>query len=86
MLVIGSITFGAGLGDWFYVIVMSIIILCLSAFYFFIRKVNFIPKKIASFLIVTTCFLMMAYTVYEFTLGRDSEYPWNGCITFRCNR
>ncbi len=84
MMFAGYITFGMGLGDLAVVILLAALAIGIGGFYFAIRKQDFTKYKVATCIIVSICVLMVAYTVYEFTLGRDGEYRWNGCVFYMC--
>ena len=77
------ITFGYGLGDFFYVIIVSIWVLLITIVYFKTKKKDFNKDKFLALLIISVLVLSIFYTVFKFTVGRGSEYMWNGHVFFQ---
>lgn len=80
LMLLGTIAFGHGLGDLYNLIQLCVIVLCLSAVYFFSRNFDFNNHKFISISISCIVCFIVIHTVYEFTLGRGGEYGWNGHI------
>ena len=74
----GKITFGQGIGDFFY-LVLLIILQIAFAYYFFInnKKENNLPTFIFLFQVI----VIILFTL-KMTIWRGIEYPWNGSIFF----
>ena len=80
---ISKITYGYGLGDLFYFFVCSLFVISQLAVTIFIYRKQKIQNKRSAFYFCGTFFLLMAvYLTYKFTLGRGSEYIWNGDIFY----
>jgi hypothetical protein len=73
----GKLTFGHGLGDLFYVVLIAFIVLIHFTITLILRKKK-IEKYWLSIIIAssTVCFLV----VYETTIGRGAEHTWNGKV------
>jgi hypothetical protein len=77
LVISDSITFGYGLGDLFYFVFLSIILLVQILLNFTFSAF----KRANRNLIVGFVFsLIYSFFIHQLTIGRGSEYPWNGQI------
>jgi hypothetical protein len=75
----GKVTFGQGVGDLFYLILLTILQISFGyLFYLNIKgRINF-PLVISLLLII----IVILFTL-KMTIWRGIEYPWNGDILFQ---
>jgi hypothetical protein len=74
-----TITYGVGLGDLFYVL-MSLIALIIFIVLINLKKIKSNQKSIT--VITTILYLTILFFIYSFTLGRGTEYKWNGELLY----
>lgn len=76
----GSLTFGYGLGDLFYLMTVGVWTLVIGAIYKFTKKVDFSKQKEFAILIVGVMLFSVYYTARLFTVDRGAEFKWDGHI------
>ena len=69
----GRLTFGVGLGDLFYLVLIIISDIFIIGYYFIRHKK---PKWEKYIIIIFTLFLF--FMLLNLTIWRGLEYPWNG--------
>jgi hypothetical protein len=74
-----TITYGVGLGDLFYVL-MSLITLIIFIVLINLKKIKSNQKSTT--VITTILYLTILFFIYSFTLGRGTEYKWNGELLY----
>ena len=68
----GKITFGHGLGDFFY-LVFLLIASCILSFFFLNKSFSGIRFTVMALMILLVIFICLKLTIY-----RGPEYSWNG--------
>lgn len=72
-----TLTYGAGLGDLFYIYFFTLISLILFVLFCF-KKLKSNPLTLA--ITVFTTYIFLILICYLLTLGRGSEHAWDGNI------
>ena len=73
----GSIVFGHGLGDLYYLIRLVLLTVVSLVFYVWISKKNFSNKGII-YIFLVYLITIIVYFCLKLTLFRGAEYPWDG--------
>lgn len=73
----GNITFGYGLGDWYYIIFLTLLLIVSFIVYKTKLKKGAITKK-WFFVFCTFIVFCMIFFTLKLTVWRGAEYPWNG--------
>ena len=76
----GSLTFGYGLGDLFYLMTIGVWVLIILGVYRFTKKIDFSKRKEFAILIIVVLLCSVYYTARLFTIDRGSEFRWDGHI------
>jgi tetratricopeptide (TPR) repeat protein len=76
----GTLTFGWGLGDLFFLYIQIAWLIVLIIGFVAIRKKNTPFGNISSGLISFVLIFSVFLSIKKFTVDRGSEYPWNGRI------
>ena len=78
-----NITYGHGIGDLIYLIVLGVLVilqLIITIIIYREQRIKFNPTK---FYLCGTVFLFIAlFYTWKFTIGRGSEFIWNGNIFY----
>jgi hypothetical protein len=75
----GKVTFGHGLGDLFYLILLTILLIFFG--YLFYLNIKW-RKKIQVVISLLLIIIVILFTL-KMTIWRGIEYPWNGNILFQ---
>lgn len=78
----GKLTFGNGLGDLAYLMGIGCVMLMIAGAYFVTRGADLEANKPVAIMIMSVVLLFIIYFTYHFTIGRGSEYRWNGHVFF----
>jgi uncharacterized Tic20 family protein len=73
---IGTLTFGYGLGDFFYLLVCKIAVVIHLIWIIMLRIKKSPPNKYRKPLIIYTIILLWIF--YNLSYGRGAGFPWNG--------
>jgi hypothetical protein len=78
LLLSGKITFGQGIGDFFYLILISVLFIVFG----FVSFLNYKGKiKFPNLLSILAIIILILFTL-KMTIWRGIEYPWNGKIFY----
>jgi hypothetical protein len=75
----GKVTFGHGLGDLFYLILLTI----LQIFFGYLFYLNIKWRKKIQVVISLLLIIIVILFTLKMTIWRGIEYPWNGNILFQ---
>jgi len=79
LMIVGKLTFGYGLGDLFYLFIQGAWLISLIIVFIITKRKNKIESPYALILSFIIC-ISILFSIHGFTIGRGSEYPWNGRI------